>query len=243
MSERFYTNSELRPGPFQLQGHEAHHLAKASRMRPGDRVCLFNGNGYEYPSRIDSIDKRSVLLEVECVDEANRELPVTIDVACPLPKGDRAQFLIEKLTEIGVTSFIPLQTARSVVHPSDGKMEKLGRTVIEACKQCGRNKLMKLGKPERWETICKDDDSNRIRLMAHPEESDAKWSKVFSSINAKKNGFVVALGPEGGFTEEEVALGKRNGWQAVNLGERILRIETAALVLVSWIIRTTEGTG
>src|SRR3954447_10806660 len=117
MSARFYINLPLCAGPITLDGPEAHHLATVSRLRLGDEVCLFNGDGREYPARITQVAKRVISLEITSVEQPPRELPFTLEVAAPLPKGDRSQFLIEKLTELGVTRYVPLACQRSVIHP------------------------------------------------------------------------------------------------------------------------------
>src|SRR5262245_36306394 len=110
MSNRFYVNSPLQLGPVLLQGAEAHHLAVVSRLAPGDRVCLFNGDGKQYPAEVRMAAKKSVALEVVAVEAPPRERGHRLEIAAPLPKGDRGQFLIEKLTELGVTRFTPLRT-------------------------------------------------------------------------------------------------------------------------------------
>src|SRR5205823_12187705 len=154
MSERFYIDGVLNPGLLTLQGPEAHHLATVCRLRPGDAVCLFNGDGHEYPARITAVQRRTVELEV--VERASplRELGYAVEVAAPLPKGDRAQFLVEKLTELGVSAFVPLSSKRSVVQPREAKLEKLQRYVIEASKQCGRNVLMQVRPLPDWASYC-----------------------------------------------------------------------------------------
>jgi 16S rRNA (uracil1498-N3)-methyltransferase len=150
MSERFYLNGPLAPGPVQVEGPEAHHLSAVCRLRPGDRVCLFNGDGREYPAEVETVERRTVRLRVLGVEAPSRELPFAVEVAAPLPKGDRAQFLLEKLTELGVTTFVPLRTARSVVHPRETRLDKLQRSVIEASKQCGRNVLLRVEPLTDW---------------------------------------------------------------------------------------------
>src|SRR5262249_32264571 len=137
------------------------------RLRPGDLVCLFNGDGHEYPARIASANKRLVQLDVLTRESPERELPFCLRVASPLPKGDRAHFLVEKLTEIGVTEFVPMSTERSVVHPRETKLEKLQRHVIEASKQCGRNVLMRVASLENWETFCCRENLGETKLVAH----------------------------------------------------------------------------
>src|SRR5687768_11209096 len=117
MADRFHTPAPLAPGEFVLDGPEAHHLAAVRRFGPGDRVTLFNGDGREYPAEVVSVGKRSVVLNVLAAVEADRELGFELAVAAALPKADRADFLVEKLTELGATRFVPLVTARSVVVP------------------------------------------------------------------------------------------------------------------------------
>jgi 16S rRNA (uracil1498-N3)-methyltransferase len=228
MSERFYLNWPLQPGPVTLEGAEAWH-AMVCRLRPGDAVCLFNGDGLEYWARIVEMGRREVSLEIERVATPQRELPFSLEVAAPLPKGDRGQFLIEKLTELGVTSFVPLACERSVIHPGEAKLEKLERYVIEASKQCGRNVLMRIEPLREWKTYVTPRESDEGRWLAHPL-GNSTWPQ------SAPRGGRIAVGPEGGFTDAELAAGREQGWQLVSLGPRILRIETAAIAMVSRVV-------
>src|SRR5206468_1292162 len=124
-------------------------------------------------------------------DSPQRELGFTLHIASALPKGDRGDFLIEKLTELGVTDFTPILTERSVVKADAAKAEKLRRAVIEASKQCGRNVLMRVHPPARWAEWCVRQTGRR--LIAHPLGERG----ITSPGDA-----IVAVGPEGGFTEE-----------------------------------------
>src|SRR5262245_28198643 len=108
MADRFYVNCPLAPGPVVVSGPEAHHLAAVCRVRPGDAVCLFNGDGHEYPAEVEAVGRREVVVSVRAIATPAREVGHRVEVAAPLPKGDRAQFLLEKLTELGVTTFVPL---------------------------------------------------------------------------------------------------------------------------------------
>ena len=224
MPDRFYVNYPLSVGPVILSGPETHHLATVLRARPGHTVCLFNGDGAEYQAIVTELHKKQVALEVTDRHTPQRELDFRLEVAAPLPKGDRADYLVEKLTELGVTRFIPIRTRRSVVHPRESRLEKLERAVIEASKQCGRNVLMEISPLTPWEDYCHDSNLPAERLMAHLEcESMATAQRVV--------GVAAAVGPEGGFTDEEIATARGAGWRAVGLGPRILRIETAAVAL------------
>jgi 16S rRNA (uracil1498-N3)-methyltransferase len=237
MSERFYINSNLQPGLVSLGGPEAHHLAVVCRVRPGDQVCLFNGDGREYPAQVLEAGRKCVTLDVLRTETPERELRFRLEVAAPLPRGDRAQFLIEKVTELGAARFVPLQTRRSVSAPREVRLDKLARYVIEASKQCGRNVLMEIGAPVDWESWCRRSDLPAVRRLAHPGgPPPATWTR-----EPRGQAVVVAVGPEGGFTDDEVAAASANGWKVVGLGPCILRVETAALALAAWIIGQPGG--
>jgi 16S rRNA (uracil1498-N3)-methyltransferase len=228
MAERFYTSDRLGPGEYELTGAEAHHLSTVRRIAPGDRVVLFNGDGNEYAAEIRAVGKKSVALNVLSVFPVDRELPSPLVIASALPKGDRADFLLEKLTELGVTRFIPLITARTVVVPKGSAVEKFTRAVVEASKQCGRNRMMAIDQPRRWSELL-DMTEPGARVLLHPEPSSICFSSAMG-VSA-----TIAVGPEGGFTKDEVNEAVAAGWQVANLGSRILRVETAAVVVAALV--------
>jgi 16S rRNA (uracil1498-N3)-methyltransferase len=137
---------------------------------------------------------------------------------------------VEKLTELAVTAFVPLRTARSAIRPDDAQMDKLQRYGIETSKQCGRNVLLRVEAPANWEDYCVRGDLPAVRLLAHP-------GGATTSVPARQD-CAVAVGPEGGFTDEDVARARAAGWQVIDLGPRILRVETAALALA---VRPSQG--
>jgi 16S rRNA (uracil1498-N3)-methyltransferase len=222
MADRFYTSEELGPGEHVLSGAEAHHLLAVRRFAPGDRVTLFNGDGNEYPAEVVAAGKKAVTLNVRSVEPADRELPFPLVVASALPKGDRADFLVEKLTELGVTRFVPLLTERSVVRPKDTAVEKFARAVIEASKQCGRNRLMAVDPPRNWAAFLGLPDLPPRRFVLHTGDG-------LTPLTGGTGGVVVAVGPEGGFSPAEVEAALGAGWRAASLGPRVLRVETAAV--------------
>jgi len=223
MSDRFYVAEPLAPGPMSLTGPEAHHIAQVLRLKAGDEVTLFNGDGHEYPTRLELVKKSHLEVHVLEVRAISREASCAVTIACPLPKGDRALFLIEKLTELGVTRYLPLRTRRSVVHPGEGKMDKLQRYVIEASKQCGRNVLMIIEPMMEWSELVKEPFVGE-RWMA-----DAMGTSLVTNTFPRITSTIIALGPEGGWTADELAEGRVQQWKIVSLGKSILRIETAAI--------------
>lgn len=227
MADRFYTPDPLAPGEFTLSGADAHHLAAVRRFAPGDAVVLFNGDGAEYPAEVVAVGKKQVSLNVLRREEVSREVPFPVVVASALPKGDRADYLIEKLVEVGATRFIPLVTERSVVVPKESTVAKLERQVIEASKQCGRNVLMAVEPACAFGGLVRRADLPPLRLVLHT----ADGSPV---PQPNPSGVVFAVGPEGGFTPVEVADAAANGWRAARVGPRVLRVETAAVVAAAW---------
>jgi 16S rRNA (uracil1498-N3)-methyltransferase len=240
MAERFYVNSPLALGSLVLEGPEAHHLAVVCRVRAGDRVYLFNGDGRQYPALVNAVHRKNVELTVDAVESPQRERLSPLEVAVPLPKADRATFLVEKLTELGVTALVPLRTARSVLHPRETRLEKLQRTVVEASKQCGRNVLMRVEPVADWQDYCRRAELPLDRAFAH-----VGWIRKGSdpAITSPTPARVVAVGPEGGFTDEEAMLASEAGWRIVGLGPRILRVETAAILLAALTLGTELAGG
>lgn len=226
MSDRFYFDGPLHLGECKLLGPEAHHLANVRRLAAGDAVALFNGDGREYLGSVAIVTKKQVTVEITQIASPDRELGFRLHIASALPKGDRGDFLIEKLTELGVTDFTPLCTERGVVKATDHKTEKLKRAVIEASKQCGRIVLMEVHPPANWLAWCAQQVGHR--LMAHPLQTAARLPIANGNV-------IAAFGPEGGFTEAEVLAGVANGWKLMSLGPRTLRIETAAIAATAFL--------
>ena len=232
MADRFFVET---PPPFAgevvITGPDAHHMTGVRRFAAGDRVTLFCGDGHEYEAEIVGVGKKAVTLAVLGVSAVDREPPFPVVVASALPKGDRADYLVEKLVEVGATRFIPLATARSVVVPKDAKTGKLERAVIEASKQCGRNRLMMVDPPTTWAGLLAPTDLPAARFVLHTADAVPASTIPRQELTA---GVVFAVGPEGGFAPEEVAAAVAAGWRAIGFGPRVLRVETAAVVAAAW---------
>lgn len=228
MPDRYYSAEPIEGSTTTLDGSEAHHLLHVMRAKPGLELIVFDGQGGQFDAQVTNCQRSTVELSVGQRQDVERELPFELTLAVALPKGDRQRWLVEKCVELGVTRLIPLQTARSV--GKNEKTNKLIRYIIEASKQCGRNRLMEIGEPVSWPALLADKDVGQ-RLIAHP---GGKPLSAFDGLANDQN-LILAVGPEGGFTDAELAPAVDVGWQAVGLGERILRIETAAVSLVAAI--------
>jgi len=249
MADRFFVDGEMfvdggtAAGVRELTGPQAHHLIHVMRAAVGDSVVLFDGSGGEYPAVVEAVRRREVTLSVGTRVDADRELPFSLTMAVALPKGDRQKWLVEKLTELGVTRLIPLVTRRGVAQPSESACDRLRRNVIESCKQCGRNRLMEIGAPaEATEWFASPDESGGLRFIAHPSAAASPLSARTHNTRNDTSTFV-AIGPEGGFTAAEVDAATSHSWQPITLGERILRVETAAVATASFFALSHQGTG
>jgi 16S rRNA (uracil1498-N3)-methyltransferase len=241
MSERFFVDDPIRGDRAVLTGAEAHHLIHVMRAKTGSQVVLFDGGGAEFLAQVRTLRRSDVELAVLERRQIDRELTRSLVVGVALPKGDRQKWLIEKLTEIGVARLVPLHTARSVAQPGAEALDRLARNVIEASKQCGRNRLMQLSEPCDWADFIVSPPPAASRLLAHPASQDvANCVRGSSAIPSLHDEVTLAIGPEGGFTDGEVGEALRAGWTCVDLGARILRVETAAIVLAALVACGTE---
>jgi 16S rRNA (uracil1498-N3)-methyltransferase len=249
MSERFFSSEPIISGRITLAGAEAHHMLHVMRSAVGQTVMLFDGSGAEFAAIVDSIGRSCVDLHIVERRDVDRELPLVLTVGVALPKGDRQKWLVEKLTELGAAVLVPLTTERGVAQPAAAALERLRRGTIEAAKQCGRNRLLTIAEPQpatTWfshESKASDTSlgSSRPTQIVGAHEFPAArlliaqpGGKPLSELDfAQPLPTHLAIGPEGGFTDNEIAAAQSVGWQAVDLGPRILRVETAAVALVA----------
>ena len=238
MSARFYCPDPPRDGRLRLSRDESRHLTRVCRLGLGDRVEVFDGRGFLATAEVVSVAGDSVELALAGEPPRSRRPPCSLTLATAVPKGDRFDWLVEKATELGVERLIPLVTDRSVVEPRDSKLSRLRRLILEASKQCRRDRLMILDDPVPW-TRCLASCPESIRLLADPDgDPPGRWPPI-----QRGRSLALAVGPEGGFTTEEHARADRAGWQPINLSVHTLRIETACLAGCSALLTLCGGEG
>lgn len=232
MSNRFFCPRISETGGAVLDGSEAHHLAHVMRAAAGDSVVLFDGSGREFVATVRQVGKSRVELEVAAGEAVDRELPFTLVLGVALPKGERQKWLVEKAVELGVTRLAPLKTQRGVADPGSA-LTRLRRAVIEASKQCGRNRLMEIAEVAGVESFFEEAPADAVRLIGQPGSGTVSATSALAAAQGKANSRFFAIGPEGGFTDAEFATALSAGWQPISLGSRVLRVETAALALAA----------
>lgn len=235
-SPRFFHRQIPLAGQVSLDEVEARHASNVLRLAVGAEVTLFDGHGGEAQGKIASLGKREVIIDIIARTDSNRELPRGIELLVALPKGDRQKTLVDGLVQLGVTRLTPLICERGVAQPTDNALERLQRSVIESSKQCGRNQLMLISAPLTIAQAVHPTGSQNdcLCLVAHPYGPRCSLREVAKGDDSQSKSARLAVGPEGGFSDAEIALWASNGWQCVDLGPRILRIEMAALQLAAW---------
>lgn len=242
MSERYFAQTPIHGDHTVLDGPEAHHLIHVMRAKAGMRVTLFDGTGAEFAAQVEKVGRSEVQLTVLSRQVIDRELPLELVLGVSLPKGERQKWLVEKVVELGVARLVPLITARSVAQPVQQALDRLRRTVIEASKQCGRNRLLEITEPEEWNAFVAATPASARRLLAHPGKTVVHATPLsVEPPKGRRSEVFMAIGPEGGFASDEVALATSAGWQTVDLGARILRVETAAVFLVATVLQTSHS--
>jgi 16S rRNA (uracil1498-N3)-methyltransferase len=234
MKRRYFLNVSVSQPAVTLRGEEAHHLLHVLRAAPGSRVTLFDGSGAEFDAEVTACGRSTVELKVLDRCEISRELPFTLALGVALPKGDRGRWLVEKAVELGVTRLVPLRTERSQA-TGDKPSDKLARYVIEASKQCGRNRLMDVDRVHDW------GEWLQLPINGHPQQAapprlwlaDPHGSPICNEDWKDLRPTFIGIGPEGGLTDDEIAAAMSIGWRSVRLGPRILRVETAAIALAA----------
>ena len=236
-SYRVHSQSDLKVGQSAvLDERSSHHLARVLRVKVDDAVTVFNGDGYNYYSRVSAVTKTNITVDISVKEDPNNESPLSTHLGLAVSKGDRFEWAIKKATELGVSSISPILSQRVDVRLSPERWQKKQdhwqQIVISACEQSGRAVVPEVHPPQplgSWvETATADQ-----KFCLHPGLSNALPTTPPNSI-------ALLVGPEGGLSADEVALASDCGFLGLNLGPRILRTETAPLVALS-VIGTQWG--
>jgi 16S rRNA (uracil1498-N3)-methyltransferase len=223
---RFYVEEIPSTGSITLPAETKRHM-KALRLQEGTIIGLFDGK-HEYQARF-----QGTTADILQKSEPNAGSGAQITLAIAFPKGSRLDWLIEKTTELGVHTIIPLISKRTIVQPRETKVERLRKLAIAACEQCGRTTIPHISDPITVDKLLVDHAHYDACILA-----DFSGNKLSLSKSAKK--ILAVVGPEGGFTSDELDHAKTAGCTLTNLGTTTLRTETAGIVLLSLIRGTAE---
>jgi 16S rRNA (uracil1498-N3)-methyltransferase len=232
---RLFHDGPLAPGEaLTLDDAAAHHAMRVLRLRAGDPVELFNGDGRRYRARLLRADARRAAAEVESVSDGDTESRLQVALAQAVPGSDKMDWVVEKAVELGATAVQPLLSRRCVVRldaeRAVRRLEHWRRIAIAACMQCGRDRLPRIAAPVPYaEWVCGEPaDGSAARLLLSPHRGNP-----LSTVEQPRATVWVLAGPEGGLTDEEESLAIGRGWQPVRLGPRVMRAETAGLAALA----------
>ncbi|MGD9152937.1 MAG: 16S rRNA (uracil(1498)-N(3))-methyltransferase [Gammaproteobacteria bacterium] len=231
MIHRVYQAITLAVGiEIDLDQDAVNHVANVLRLKVNEPLIIFNGKGGEYLAKIINIKRREVKALVNEFKNINRESGLKIHLAQGLVLGDKMDFILQKFVELGGTEITPIIAARCNVKLSGDrwrkKITRWQKIIISACEQCGRNILPKINLPVSFADFVTQDDSKTKIIL------DPAGENNMSAVNIKSD-VTVMIGPEGGFTKEEIEQAKEHNFLNVKLGPRVLRAETASVAITS----------
>lgn len=220
----------------ELEQSASNHLLKVLRLKEGDGIILFNGDGNEYYSHIEIVKGKKALISVDSSAEVNLESPLKLSLCQGLAKNDKMDLAIQKATELGICSVTPIITERTQFTYKGNRLEKKlqhwQKIIISACEQSGRTVLPQLNPPVAISDFLQQQKSG---FILDPYSSASVIPTDNSGLSELKNSrgeIDILIGPEGGFTDNEVKSAKENGMRPLVLGKRILRTETAAMAAI-----------
>lgn len=226
---RIFQSIPLKTETFiQLDLKAAHHVAEVLRATRNEPIIIFNGEGGQYEGKIHSIHKKEVMVYLERFDPKEVESPLELFLLQGISRGEKMDYTLQKATELGVKKIIPLMTVRSTVKLDAARWKKKEEhwraILIHACEQSGRNRIPEIASPQSFSAGL-DYIKTKWRFILSPHVTE----KISHFSIQPQEGVALLVGPEGGFSEEEMALSLRYHYLPLHLGPRVLRTDTAAV--------------
>ena len=236
---RFFVEGEpLKPGERLITGKKAHHLTRVLRLGVGEPVVLFDGRGREFPAEILEVGRQLIRFKVSAGKGVDRESPLSLMLALGLPRPGIMDLIIQKVTELGVNEIVPLRTERAqrwLAGEKDlSRINRWGRIAQEAARQSGRNMVPRIWPLSDFPQLLQQTADTELKLFCWEEEEKENLRQALEA-KGKARQACVLIGPEGGFSAKEAEEAASAGFQSISLGGRILRTETAAIVVVGLI--------
>ena len=236
---RFFVSPESIVGEqVVLSGEVAHRISRVLRKSEGDEVILVDNSGLEYHARLGTFSRNLISGQILSVQEGVNEPHVWINLYLSLLKADKFDWALQKGTEIGISQFVPLVCERSSVDKkasnNDSRLSRWEKIVMQAAEQCGRSRIPVMNRPMSLREGFEHSSDNGLSLMPWEREHSYCLDRALKDNHSSH--INLFIGPEGGFTYEEVALARSRGTVTVSLGKRILRSETAGIVATAIVL-------
>jgi 16S rRNA (uracil1498-N3)-methyltransferase len=232
---RFFVPEASADGPVLISGDEAQHLTRVLRLRAGDSVRIFDGRGREWLGRIATLGRASAAVEIDAPVDPVREPPVQVTVAVGVLKGDQMDTVVRDATMLGAAAILPLASAHVSVPPrawrSGAVAERWRRVAVASAKQCGRAVVPAIAPVTDFKAAL-DATVERLVMCVEPS-ARMRTAGRHERMKARPRSALVLIGPEGGWSAEEIALAEARGAVALGLGPRTLRAESAPTVALT----------
>lgn len=234
--EYFYVErGDVDDGSLMLRGEEHKHAARVLRKKVGDRIFVTNGDDTMFEAEIISLERMFIRCAIRRTTRRRNEPKTHVTLAVSLLRTPaRYDFLVEKSTELGVRSIVPLICERTIAHHE--KHDRLRRVALAAMKQSGRCYLPNIAPSTTFEALVMNAGQYSLRLIPHESTEQSHFIGTVLRAHGNVHSVLIAIGPEGGFTGPEIELASRQNFVPTSLGPRRLRSETAALSSLGFVV-------
>lgn len=239
---RYFISPEDIQGSYIIVRKDVHHLIDVLRKSPGDRLLLCDGLGHDFSCEIIQVDEQKEKIVTKVLErrDSDTEPSVFVTLIQALPKGDRMEYVLEKGVEVGISSFVPFDTERSMVHldshRAQSKVERWNKLTESAAKQCGRGRIPKVEPLHSFEEAVSLIPSYDLSLLFYEEAPHQSLKDTLQRLPARPEKVCLFIGSEGGFSPKEAERIQEAGAVVCGLGPRILRADTAGVVAASLLL-------
>jgi len=250
MPKFFVEPAQIYDEEILILGDDARHIISSLRMKTGDPITVCNMNKRDYDCIISSVSGGIVHAEIVSSSVCEAEPDYSITVYQCLPKGDKMEYVIQKAVELGASKIVPVLSSRCIAKPSafdkngkDKKSDRYNRIAYEAAEQSGRGIVPTVHECINFERAVDLAKNDAISFVCYEEEKNNNIRKFIASKKdegMKNNSISFFIGPEGGFSPDEISQARENGIESVGLGNRILRTETASGFVLAVLSYETE---
>lgn len=240
MSIFYIKNEQIKEERAIILGDDVKHIRDVLRHKLGDEIKICDENGIKYITNIINITKEGIDLKIinKCDDTSEPNINITLFQG--LPKADKLEMIIQKCTELGITEIIPIITDRVIVKIEernvDKKLERWNRIALEAAKQSGRQRVPRVKTPINIKNLVENIEKYDILLLPYECEKDVTIKNVLRNMNKEIKNIAIIIGPEGGFSDNDIDLLNNDKIKKVSLGPRILRTETAGFATLAMVL-------
>jgi len=241
MEKRFFIQKEdITGNQISLSGEEHIHLSKVLRLHINDEVECFFDSSDVFLCKITEILKDKSILEIESSTPCTANAKTSVTLFQGLPKLDKLEFICQKLCEIGASEIVPFSSKFTIAKENENKIERLSKIIVSACKQCGRTQLLKVSKLVKFvEMLGKLKGYDKV-IFANEKENSVTLKSALTTLNSSQK-IAIIVGSEGGFSTDEIEkICQQKNVFSVSLGKRILRTETASVVLCGSVLTALE---